>query len=96
VQRVVQGLRKAGALPLAGVGQLEAQKLSHSLEALLSAALREREGYPDAAPRVLVDVPHAHVHLIPLNEMDEMRFQNKVSLTPEEFTALAQAIQANL
>ena len=43
-----------------------------------------------------LEVPHAHVHLIPLNEMDEMRFQNKVSLTPEEFTALAQAIQANI
>jgi histidine triad (HIT) family protein len=43
-----------------------------------------------------LEVPHAHVHLIPLNEMDEMRFQNKVSLTPEEFTALAHAIQANL
>ena len=43
-----------------------------------------------------LEVPHAHVHLIPLNEMDEMRFQNKVSLTPEEFKALAQAIQANL
>lgn len=43
-----------------------------------------------------LEVPHAHVHLIPLNEMDEMRFQNKVSLTPEEFTALALAIQANL
>jgi len=43
-----------------------------------------------------LEVPHAHVHLIPLNEMDEIRFQNKVSLTPEEFTALAQAIQANL
>jgi histidine triad (HIT) family protein len=43
-----------------------------------------------------LEVPHAHVHLIPLNEMDEMRFQNKVSLTPEEFNALAQAIQANL
>jgi hypothetical protein len=28
--------------------------------------------------------------------MDEMRFQNKVSLSPEEFIALAQAIQANL
>ena len=25
-----------------------------------------------------LEVPHAHVHLIPLNEMDEMRFQNKV------------------
>jgi histidine triad (HIT) family protein len=43
-----------------------------------------------------LEVPHAHVHLIPLNEMDEMRFQNKVSLTPEEFTVLALAIQANL
>ena len=43
-----------------------------------------------------LEVPHAHVDLIPLNEMDEMRFQNKVSLTPEEFTALAKAIQANL
>ncbi len=63
VQRVVQGLRKAGALPLAGVGLLEAQKLSHSLETLLTAALNERAGYPDAAQRVLVDLPHAHVHL---------------------------------
>jgi exodeoxyribonuclease V gamma subunit len=63
VQRVVQGLRKAGALPLAGVGLLEAQKLSHSLETLLAAALNERAGYPHAAQRVLVDLPHAHVHL---------------------------------
>jgi histidine triad (HIT) family protein len=43
-----------------------------------------------------LEVPHAHVHLIPLNEMDEMRFQNKVSLTKEEFEALAKSIQANL
>jgi histidine triad (HIT) family protein len=43
-----------------------------------------------------LEVPHAHVHLIPLNEMDEMRFQNKVSLTTEEFTTLAAAIAANL
>ncbi|MBQ0907296.1 HIT family protein [Flavobacterium sp. F-328] len=43
-----------------------------------------------------LEVPHAHVHLIPLNEMDEMRFQNKVSLTTEEFTELAAAIAANL
>jgi histidine triad (HIT) family protein len=43
-----------------------------------------------------LEVPHAHVHLIPLNEMDEMRFQNKVSLTTEEFTSLAAAIAANL
>ena len=43
-----------------------------------------------------LEVPHAHVHLIPLNEMDEMRFQNKVSLTKEEFEDLAKAIQSNL
>jgi histidine triad (HIT) family protein len=43
-----------------------------------------------------LEVPHAHVHLIPLNEMDEMRFQNKVSLSNEEFEALAKSIKANL
>ena len=43
-----------------------------------------------------LEVPHAHVHLIPLNEMDEMRFQNKVSLSKEEFEAIVKAIQANL
>lgn len=43
-----------------------------------------------------LEVPHAHVHLIPLNEMDEMRFQNKVSLTKEEFEAIVKAVQANL
>jgi histidine triad (HIT) family protein len=43
-----------------------------------------------------LEVPHAHVHLIPLNEMDEMRFQNKVTLSKEEFEALAKAIQNNL
>jgi histidine triad (HIT) family protein len=43
-----------------------------------------------------LEVPHAHVHLIPLNEMDEMRFQNKVTLSKEEFKDLVIAIQANL
>ena len=43
-----------------------------------------------------LEVPHAHVHLIPLNEMDEMRFKNKVSMTTEEFQVLAKQIQANL
>ena len=43
-----------------------------------------------------LEVPHAHIHLIPLNEMDEMRFQNKVSMTKEEFEALAKQIQSHL
>ncbi|GEM55869.1 HIT family protein [Flavobacterium branchiophilum] len=40
-----------------------------------------------------LEVPHAHVHLIPINEMDEMRFINKVTLTADEFTELALHIQ---
>ena len=43
-----------------------------------------------------LEVPHAHVHLIPLNEMDEMRFKNKVSMTKEGFEALARQIKANM
>lgn len=43
-----------------------------------------------------LEVPHAHVHLIPLNHMDEMRFHNKVSLSKEEFEVLAKSIQSNL
>jgi histidine triad (HIT) family protein len=43
-----------------------------------------------------LEVPHAHVHLIPLNEMDEMRFQNKVKLEMEAFEALAKKIQSFL
>lgn len=42
-----------------------------------------------------LEVPHVHVHLIPLNMMDEMTFKHKVSMTPEEFTALATQIQQN-
>ena len=58
-QRMVQRLRQAGALPLAGVGVLEAQKLSHQLQTLLCAALLERQAYPDVAERLLVDLPQA-------------------------------------
>jgi histidine triad (HIT) family protein len=43
-----------------------------------------------------LEVPHAHVHLIPLNAMDEMTFKHKVSLTKEEFEELAQSIKTNL
>jgi len=43
-----------------------------------------------------LEVPHAHVHLIPLNDMDEMRFQNKVKMTHEEFQILSKSIQQNL
>ncbi|MGB1313203.1 HIT family protein [Bizionia paragorgiae] len=43
-----------------------------------------------------LEVPHVHVHLIPLTTMDDARFSNKVQLTPKEFEALALAIQSHL
>jgi histidine triad (HIT) family protein len=43
-----------------------------------------------------LEVPHVHVHLIPLNNMDEMRFIDKVKLSKEEFESLADAISKNL
>ncbi len=43
-----------------------------------------------------LEVPHAHVHLIPLNAMEDIRFQKKVALSKEEFESLAQEIRANL
>jgi histidine triad (HIT) family protein len=43
-----------------------------------------------------LEVPHAHVHLIPLLDMDDMRFQRKISLTTDEFEELAKAIHGNL
>ncbi|WP_041252172.1 HIT family protein [Flavobacterium indicum] len=43
-----------------------------------------------------LEVPHVHVHLIPLQDMDDMRFQRKTTLSPEEFSALANEIASNL
>lgn len=43
-----------------------------------------------------LEVPHVHVHLIPLHDMDDMRFQRKVTLTKDEFEILAQQIQEQL
>ena len=39
-----------------------------------------------------LEVPHVHVHLIPLQDMDDMRFQRKATLSKEEFEEIAQSI----
>lgn len=43
-----------------------------------------------------LEVPYVHVHLIPLQDMDDMRFQRKASLTKKEFEETAQQIAKNL
>lgn len=43
-----------------------------------------------------LEVPHAHVHLIPLNRMDDARFTSKEKMTDQEFKDLAAAIRTHL
>ncbi|TYP77140.1 HIT family protein [Aquimarina intermedia] len=42
-----------------------------------------------------LEVPHVHVHLIPLQTMDDMRFQKKVEMDEAAFKALAKEIRDN-
>ena len=43
-----------------------------------------------------LEVPHVHVHLIPISEMKEMTFQHKVKLTDEEFKELSEKVRKAL
>ena len=43
-----------------------------------------------------LEVPHVHVHLIPLNKMAEATFTKKVELSPEEFQEIALKIRSKL
>lgn len=43
-----------------------------------------------------LEVPHVHVHLIPLNDMKQMTFQHKVTQSEGELSALAKQIANNL
>ncbi|OFY62306.1 MAG: HIT family hydrolase [Bacteroidetes bacterium RBG_19FT_COMBO_42_7] len=40
-----------------------------------------------------LEVPHVHIHLIPMNTMNDINFKNpKLKFTPEEFTRIAKKI----
>lgn len=43
-----------------------------------------------------LEVPHVHVHLIPLQSMANATFQHKQKLSEEEFEAVAEAIRSKL
>jgi histidine triad (HIT) family protein len=41
-----------------------------------------------------LEVPHVHVHLIPMNSMEDVNFRNpKLKLTPEEFKEITEKIK---
>jgi histidine triad (HIT) family protein len=43
-----------------------------------------------------LEVPHAHVHLIPLNSMADFNFNNKLKLSQQELADTATAIRQKL
>ncbi|TXK78941.1 HIT family protein [Mesonia sp. K4-1] len=42
-----------------------------------------------------LEVPHVHVHLIPLQEMDDIRFERKIKMNSDDMEKLAKQIAAN-
>ena len=43
-----------------------------------------------------LEVPHVHVHLIPLNEMKDMSFKHKIAMDNEAFIALAKKLNLTI
>lgn len=44
-----------------------------------------------------LEVPHAHLHLVPINDADDLNFtRGKLKLSPEELKAVQNAILENL
>ena len=44
-----------------------------------------------------LEVPHTHIHLIPINRESDMNFKNpKLTLSKEEMTDIAESIRKNL
>jgi len=44
-----------------------------------------------------LEVPHAHIHLVPMNSMEDVNFRNpKLKFTQEEFKATAEKIKGKI
>lgn len=43
-----------------------------------------------------LEVPHAHVHLIPINSMGDMKFEHAKKASNEELKSIAEKIKSNL
>jgi len=67
----------------------------HLFSQKVAAALKEVTGCKRVAVAVLgLEVPHAHVHLIPMNQMSDANFSNpKLKLAAEELSSIATRIR---
>jgi histidine triad (HIT) family protein len=63
-------------------------------------ALAIKEAFPCNRIAVVIlglEVPHAHIHLIPMDNMDEINFKNKkLKFSPDEFNEIAARISSKV
>lgn len=61
----------------------------------IAAKIKTQTGCKKVAMVVLgLEVPHAHIHLIPMNSEDDIDFhKEKLKLTPEEFAEITKSLQ---
>ena len=62
------------------------KKVAHALEKTIHC---ERIGLSVIG----LEVPHVHVHLIPIQQMKDMSFQHKIEMTQDELATLAKTIR---
>ena len=43
---------------------------------------------------ICLEVPHVHVHLIPINTMDDMSFDSKIQVTNDQFVEIINKIKS--
>jgi histidine triad (HIT) family protein len=76
---------------------LDAPTLSglHLFSAKVAKAIKKSVNCKRVAVAVLgMEVPHAHIHLIPMNAMSDANFSNsKLKLTQEELASIAEKIR---
>lgn len=65
---------------------------------MIAAGLKEAVTCERIGVAVLgLEVPHAHIHLVPINDIGDLNFANeRVQMTPEELEALAADIRKKL
>ncbi|HLP72373.1 MAG TPA: HIT family protein [Bacteroidales bacterium] len=72
---------------------MEDKMLSGMILFSKSVASAIKEAYPCNRVAIAVlglEVPHAHIHLVPMDEMNDVNFKNpKLKFSPEEFKEIA-------
>ena len=78
---------------------LDTETYSHLMEFAKRIAVALEQAVPCKRVGMAIvglEVPHAHVHLIPINEMHEMSFQTKIKMKEDEMISLVEKIKSKL